>query len=318
MEDETGWHVEIVADPPATIYAGTYQPLVALALDASGAPHLAFLDPTHRSVLSARRADGGWRIETAATAAPGKRMTYETALALAENGEPHIVYAEAGVLTHAQRTGDGWVSEIVDGKGWMEMYFSLQVDRAGEAHVSYFAASGKKACIKYAQRIDGRWQTEFVDRSGFLGEFNSLALDRAGAPHISYLDTTHRRVKHARRRGDGQWAITLVDAAQWFGGFTSIAVDRAGHPHISYTGVGDEARYAFLTGAEWRIRPLARNVWYTALALDKADAPIIAYYERSTCELVVARWDGRQWLKRRVDGVRPGAPPRLEEDGASP
>lgn len=302
-EADRGWQVEVVTDPPAPIYNGTYQPLPALALDAGGAPHLAFLDPSHRSVLHARRTADGWAIETVATAAPGAIMTFETAIALDRDGAPHVVYGEKGVLKYARRAGSAWVSETVDWRGWMEMYFSLQVDDAGTAQVSYFAPSAGKTRMKYARRVGGEWRTETIDRTDFVGEFNSLALDRDGVPQVSYLDVTHEQLKYARRIEAHRWEVAVVDASKWFGGFTSIAVDRAGRPHISYTGVGNQARYASWDGTRWRIRPIADHVWYTALALEPDDTPLVAYYSLSSRELLAARWDGAQWRIRRIDGI---------------
>jgi hypothetical protein len=302
-EDSGTWRTEIVDAAPATIYRGTYEPLAALAIDDSASPHLAYLNPSDRSVVYAHKTSSGWQKEIVVTAAPGHQINYETAIALDARGQPRIVYAEQGVLHYARRTASGWQLDPVDNAGWSEMYFSIALDLHDVPHIAYFQAFATTAHIKYATMVGTTWMTEFPDRSGFLGEFNSIAVDRSGTPHISYLDYTHSQLKYARRLGTNQWSVAVVDVSQWFGGFTSIALDRSGNPHISYTGVANEARYADWTGTTWRTRAIEPNVWYTALALDADDMPRVAYYERGERNLTYARWDGQAWVKQRVDTV---------------
>jgi hypothetical protein len=75
--------------------------------------------------------------------------------------------------------------ETVDVGGELGEFTSLELDAAGQPHISY--ADAPNHIIKYAYRSAGAWHIETVDTGlGSSSGYNSLALDADGQPHISY------------------------------------------------------------------------------------------------------------------------------------
>ena len=145
-------------------------------------------------------------------AGPGLDILSETTLVLDDQGRPHTVYSNYGVLKYAYRSGNEWKIEVIDDENWAEFYYSLALDSLGQPRVSYFFVA-KKAQLRYAARDQGEWTIDVIDHSaGWLGEFNALALDAENQPHVSYLDATAGLLKYATYSG-GAWQIDVLEPA---------------------------------------------------------------------------------------------------------
>ena len=72
------------------------------------------------------------------------------------------------------------------------------------------------------------------------------------------------------------------------GGFCSLALDSHQRPHISYLSYGGGLTYARWDGASWQKQKIpipARTIeFYTSIALDQNDHPIISFYEVDNAE----------------------------------
>ena len=66
-----------------------------------------------------------------------------------------------------------WLLQDVDTDGSVGTYCSLDVDSAGDAHISYHASPGG---LKYAKSTDTGWAIQVVD-SGAYGSNTSLKVD---------------------------------------------------------------------------------------------------------------------------------------------
>lgn len=302
--DGTVWQVEIIDDPPGTIYDFTQGP-ASIVLDEDDNPHISYLNVDSTSILYAYNTGSGWISEMVETAAPGNRIWYDTAIALDQSGKPHLCFSNEGVLRYAKWTGASWQIETVDDSAWFEMYYSLVLDSSDHAHISYFAADQfNPGFLKYAYWNGSYWEKSEVDRNdaaGYLGEFNSIALDSSGTPHISYLEYEKGKLNHAILTSSG-WDIQSVDTARWWGGFTSIKIDSSDNSHISYTD-RDDPRYAYWSGSAWITETLDSRAWYTAIALDNSDDPHIAYFNLNTRYIDHAKPAAADWEKDSIDSV---------------
>ena len=147
--DGSGWTVE-------TIYeAGDAGRFASLALDASGAPHVAFLQSdgaipeTGRSsanVVYGALGEGGWSFETVGrldalvTAFEGARRS--VALSIGEAG-PVVAFIDDTTLSLASRSGGEWSSEtILTAGGDPLQIVGLALDAAGRPHLTFATTTG--------------------------------------------------------------------------------------------------------------------------------------------------------------------------------
>jgi hypothetical protein len=135
--DPGGWTIE----PVGTFGAARDD---AIALDAAGAPRIAYFDAAGSNLMYARRVEASWRVETVdETGLTGQAPS----LAIGAGGEPRIVYSgdqhRGEGLKHARWDGGRWTFEILDPAGSLA---SLAIDAAGRAGVAYTAAGE----IRYA------------------------------------------------------------------------------------------------------------------------------------------------------------------------
>jgi len=88
----------------------------------------------------------------------------------------------------------------VDRSGEAGTYTSLDLDRSGFPHISYWDHGNND--LKYAYQDAAGWHIETLDGEGEdVGQYTSLALGRDGSVHISYSDDSNGSLKYAYREG---------------------------------------------------------------------------------------------------------------------
>lgn len=165
-----------------------------LALDAHGAPHVSYQEPTQKVLAYARRTPAGWAPQVVD---PNPETGYWSSLQLDADGNPRISYHDGAnnLLKYASWTGASWVPEVVEGVGATHLFSALALDRAGNAHICY--QDNVNEVLKYARQTANGWQIELVDNSSAVGRFCSLAVEQSGRVFIAYTDSTSNDLKLA-------------------------------------------------------------------------------------------------------------------------
>lgn len=286
---DDGWQVEI-AD--ATVRVGNG---AALALDASGQPHISYFNQLAGDLRYAFRDVAGWHIVTVDSEGSSGRYT---AIALDSQGHAHISYLNEDTheVRYAYQDGEGWQIERVD-NGFARMT-SLALDALGRPHIAYWAGAPDYD-LRHATRDTQGWQVETVDDQSDIGSAPSIAVDSQGGIHIAYQEGYFEDLRYAVNHGAG-WQLETVDSEGYTGYSASLTLDSSGRPHISYVRKDyrqdwGEVRYAKLGDAGWQ-REIANlgsdRMGFTSLALDGIGKPCIAHTDaqasRGSGSLLVA------------------------------
>lgn len=126
-----------------TLTTGGYQ--ASLALDASGHPHLSYLEPHPSSLCCDLKyavwSGAAWQFQTV-DGSGNVSAEASTSLALGADGVPHIAYYDAsqgkmGALKFASSSGGSWLLETVTTDGAQQGGHYLAIDSGGFAHISF-------------------------------------------------------------------------------------------------------------------------------------------------------------------------------------
>jgi hypothetical protein len=157
----------------------------------------------------------------------------------------------------------------------------------------------------------GVWTTEIVDPGGG-GQFASMRIDAFGNAHVAYMDRDTGLKYSFWDHSLNKWFTTPLDRT---GGFIALALDSKQRPHISYIEYGTgKLKYSHWDGSIWQKQALAipaKDIsFYTSIALDANDYPIISFYEYeaatgdSLLRLRTVSWNGTLWDVRTADSTR--------------
>jgi hypothetical protein len=274
----------------------------ALAIDADGNAHLAFLtESDHGTVFYATNVGGSFDIDTVSEG----YFYGPVDIALNDDGVPHIAYHDHQETDFNPRKGDEVVAILNEGAwqlftvangghdGWDN---SIVVDADGNWHTAAVdpAQFGSSDGVEYATNQGGTINVTSVSDGPVVYEFGtSIALDEAGQPAISYYDDTAQQLVYVALSESG-WSVQIVDDAGDAGRYSSLVFDKEGNPQISYyvatSATAGVVRHARWDGSSWQIEDVdnlddvqmghtgARKI--TSLAIGPDGAPHIAYTDR--------------------------------------
>jgi len=212
---------------PETIApAGASDFHIAIALDASGSLHVAFVSPEERIIHATRSSPGTWAADDLQHAESG-----EAELAIGADGVVHIAFETDPVDTtraqssvaYARGDGGSWTFETVE-DAWVTYDIDLDLDPDGVPHITFFDN-------RHAERAaTGTWTVEDLTALGVPS--GPHAIDTAGTEHI--LSGREPLDHWARPRG-GAWARV------------ETAAERGSEARLRWTGDG-YATYEVDTG----------------------------------------------------------------------
>lgn len=274
----------------------------ALAIDAAGNAHLAFLtEADHGTVFYATNREGSFETDTVAEG----YFYGPVDIALSFDGVPYIAYHDHQETDFNPRKGDevvaisnndAWELFTVSHSGHDGWDNSIVVDSDGNWHTAAVdpAQFGSTDGVEYATNLGDAVNVSSVNSGPVVYEFGtSIALDDAGLPAISYYDDSAQQLVYASLTV-GEWSLETVDDDGDAGRFSSLVFDGQGNPHISYyTATSDSTgtvKHAWRDGSSWQIEDVdvldnvqmghtgARKI--TSLAIGPDGAVHIAYADR--------------------------------------
>ena len=232
----------------------------SMKLAPDGNPVISHIDPAHGDLRVTRCADPACVVAHSNVADTGILGQF-TSLALDQAGRAVVSYHDANAgtlkLAHCQDTGCATASVVtVDGTIDRGQYSSLALDRNDFPVISYYDASGKLMLAHCGDVNCATAPTIRVVNSGDAGDdtgkYSTLALDHTtGFPIVGYYDVTKATAKMVR--------CTDADCAS---AATGVLVDG---------GAGKDVGSSL------------------SMALDSANNPVFAYYNRTTKGLDITR-----------------------------
>jgi hypothetical protein len=163
----------------------------------------------------------------------------------------------------------------------------------------------------YGALYASEWQVQVIDPAAGGAKYSTLLVDKAGNAHASYFNENTRQLKYAFwDHALAKWLVMTVD--EKVAGFASMALDSKQRPHIAYLEYGTQRlKYAFWDGTSWKIQTIELKAklveFYTSIALDLDDQPVISFYEvlNSSGDVVLQlryiRRNGALWETRTID-----------------
>ncbi len=246
---------------------------LSLDVDASDRPHLSFQsEPAANSYgLGYARWDGAqWLIEEIVSGQPDSNNGGYSRLRLDSQGEPHVLYATATVLSYAGRTASGWVSETVAAERPASLV-GLDIDPADVPHaVAVFGSE-----LRLYRRLASGWAHETIG-SGMI-EGPDIALDHQGAAHVVYSRRSPSQAIIYARRGSSGWVLTELAA----GSSARIAVGPDGRPQVVYSNGRGTSSHTRFDGAQWVTQQLATSSNGIAIGVSSSGSPAIAHNTRA-------------------------------------
>lgn len=288
-----GWQSDVVPKVPAPS-------LISLVADASGKPHIAFLDTTNTIHYGYRNA-GTWVIEALQPAT----YPFNPGLGLDASGEPHIAFISQERIRYAYKLGGAWTDEEVNGS-WHDDQFAraaIAIDPSGDVRIGSWRIFAGAA---FFTRGASSWTTEIFGQWGYMPW---MELDGDGHAHFVYYGGSSGIPSYGTNES-GVWVTESVDVD---GDLTDndIALDSSGDPYIAYSNTyairyeaptfyyHTDVYFAYRSGGAWRREVVDSSHDYsgpygtsTRIAFDGSNTPHVVYIDPKTGEL---RHGTRNW-----------------------
>lgn len=295
---------------------------LSLALDAHGAPHLAYMGDGR--LVHAFKETADWWTEVVDSLPKGRTASSGGQLWTDIINGPgiaagvdriHIAYlGNSHGLQCATRTGGLWTYSTIDERAssWMTS-LSLRIDDDGHLCLSYGAYPSHKGrlALKYGRGAAGTWHTELVDSTQKAsGTHSALVVDNA-TPHIAISNSVafQYTVQYATKSRD-TWHIETVSHDG--GEVVAIALDSTGVPHLAWAAAGVVCHAWRVGHDEWRVEEIpepAEPTWsLIGIAIDAEDTIHIASVYDAGLRHLVCEEPGR-WDPETVDEDAIGATP---------
>lgn len=287
------WYVETVESEG---YAGGD---LALAIDSSDRPHIAYIDRTPDDVMMHAVYNGSdWELSLVGDC---REMTsVYTSIAIDSADNPHIAYAGPYPypLMYAHRDGSNWTIETVDDV--QALNISMALDNNGSPHFAYceYDSGSYSYDFKYARWDGSTWEIQLLEDLGNSATRTAIDIDSLNNPYIVFN----------RNNPDMLWSA-YWDGSTWqFSEITycdndniSVILDSNDYPRLVHSdSSGDFIAYTYWNGSGWETDLVEENGGkHSGFALSPMEGPHISYeyFDALRC----AFYDGSQWVIETVD-----------------
>ena len=286
----------------AKFAAGTTAVVSDIAYDEQDVLHLAYYDPSVRSVRYATRGTDGLWSRTQIVDTGGATVGTYLSIAIDSTGKPGIAYYDVtnADLKYAHFNGARWDVAALDRTGTMGLFPSLAYDHVGNPVIAYYRKTGGDL---RAMMLDasGRWTRMYVDSAGDVGTWADVSVSDSGAVGVAYADQTNGNLKYASFDG-GQWNAVTVDDLS---GVAYIDLNLHNEqPNISYQDLArGDLKFARRDGAQW----LATTVYssgstgqFSSLLFDRSNLAHIAFWSQSKNAIYEAIGAPGAWTIKRL------------------
>ncbi len=204
----------------------------------------------------------------------------------------------------------------VDDSSWAVALADVDGDELPDAVVGNISAAPNRLWHNLGGRVFTVTQ-EFGDETGlYWARGLGLAdLNADGSPDLFEVTTAEDRVWFNAAGlvvipNEPGWQVQLLDTRGDAGYASSLALDANGYPHISYGRLFQDPddvisylMYARWDGVRWHREVVGNSVSDTALAVDAAGEPQIAFSNGAGTQLMYAGWNGQAWQVQTVDSL---------------
>lgn len=176
--------------PLDSLVAGTRGNNCSVAVDATNAVHIAYLETFTYDLWYASNASGSWsstRVDQ--QSGTSTNTAYHTSIATDSAGFAHIAYAHdfaENDMEYATNASGTWTSEKVDDAGTVGYASDIVVDANDRIHVLYEELDDVRS-LHIATREGGAWSSFVLGSSGF-GQDLSISVDSTDRLHVVFND----------------------------------------------------------------------------------------------------------------------------------
>ena len=176
--------------PLDSLVAGARGNNCSIAVDATNAVHIAFIETFTNDLRYASNASGSWSLELVDQQSGTSTNTiYHTSIAIDSVGFAHIAYAHdfaENDMEYATNASGAWTIEKVDDAGTVGYSSDIAVDSNDRIHILYEELADSRP-LHLATREGGAWSSFVLSSSGF-GQDLSMSVDSTDALHIVFND----------------------------------------------------------------------------------------------------------------------------------
>lgn len=289
--------------------AGTTGQYTSLVLDTQGYPTMSYYDASEGKLKVAHCFEKNCALFNSILTPDASTLIGKyTSITLDHSGNPVVsYYDETNTALKVLHCGNATCSTgntiaTPDSTGTVGHYTSVTVDGNNFPVVSYYDATAGKLKVLHCGNSACTAGNSIVkpDLGSSNGVQSSVKLNAAGRPVVAYFDFTNTSLKLLTCGNANCTAgntITTVDSAGDVGRYPSMQLDSSGFPAISYLdGTNGKLKVLRCGNAGCTAGNTFASIgssgivgYFSSLALDAGNNPIVSYWDRTNGDLNVVR-----------------------------
>jgi hypothetical protein len=275
--EPTGWEYETVAR--ASDYP---EARPAIALDSSGAIHIAFWNAFPTEFIYATNSSGAWVMTTLE---PGAHRIENPELSIDGDGAIHIAYPSRDanddtVFKYATNASGSWVTEEAVPAGEAFQYFDFTLGPDGTPYLSFCNGHYTGPLVLAVRETTG-WSQGFIHRNNGQCYSNEIAVDQSGTVHAISTSHTGAELYYSEKPGRFWRHTTFV--LPGLVEHVDLAINSAGGLHIVYFDrTANELIYRSYLQGQWNTAPIDNIGTIPRIALDSLGSVHLGYTGNSS------------------------------------